>query len=222
MRRLITRIISPFLQYFLRVYFAKPRKYNYKEVKGVVLPTVFFPHFTMSTRFFIDFLSARDLVGKRILELGCGTGIISVFIAQNGGIPTATDINPAAIENAKLNAERNNVKVTVIQSDLFENIAPNPFDLIVINPPYYPKDPKDIAEKAWYCGSDFSYFRRLFPALPTYFRPTSEVYMILSEDCNLDQIKAIATENKLRFTPVFEKQKWGEMTYIYRIERILQ
>lgn len=221
MRRLFIKIISPLLKVFVKYYFKKPRHYNYKSVSGIVLPGVFFPHFTMSTKFFMDFLTDKDLDQKTVLELGCGTGIISVYAAQKGAIVTASDINPAAITNVKLNAKRNKVSIKVIQSDLFENIEPLPFDFVLINPPYYPKNPKDDAEKAWFCGVDFDYFKALFPRLTNYFNPSASVYMILSEDCEIDKIKAIAAESTLRFTAVFEREKWGEMTYIYRIERIL-
>jgi len=221
MKRILTKIISPFLKVFVKYYFSKPRKYKYKTVDGIVLPTVFFPHFTMSTKFFMEFISDKDLMNKTVLELGCGTGIISVFCAQNGGIVTSSDINPAAIENAKLNADRNNVILKIIHSDLFEKIEPVPFDYILINPPYYPKTPANDAEKAWFCGADFEYFHRLFPALPHYFSPNSHVYMILSEDCEVKKIRTIAASNQLRLTPVYENKKWGEVTYIYRIERIV-
>ena len=221
MRRLRTKIISPFLQVFVKHYFKKPLHYAYKSVNGTVLPGVFFPHFTMSTRFFIDFLEDRDLMKKKVLELGCGTGIISVYAAQRGAIVTSSDINPAAIENTKLNAERNAVSLKIIFSDLFENIEPQYFDYILINPPYYPKKPINDAEKAWFCGTEFEYFQALFPKLTAYFRPTSAVFMILSEDCDLARIKSIAAGSNLRFTAVFERKKWGEMTSIYGIERVL-
>lgn len=221
MRRLLLKIISPLLRVFVKYYFKKPRPYHYKMVDGIVLPGVFFPHFTMSTKFFIDFLEDKNLKQKSVLELGCGTGIISVYAAQNGAKVTASDINPASITNVRLNAKRNSVEIKVIQCDLFENIEPSPFDYVLINPPYYPKNPKDDAEKAWFCGVDFDYFKNLFPQLPAYFNPSGFVYMILSENCEIDKIKAIASESNLRFTAVFERQKWGEVTYIYRIERII-
>lgn len=219
MRRIRAKIMSPGLQLFVKHYFKKSRPYSYKGLKFKVFPTVFFPHFTMSTKMLIDFLEQKNLNGKSLLELGCGTGMISVFSAKNGARVMATDINPTAIENVKFNAERNETKVEAIESNLFDKITDQKFDYIIINPPYYPKAPSNIAENAWYCGEEFEYFKKLFPSLNTYFDENSTVLMILSEDCELSKIQEIAAENALLFSIETKKKKWGEWTYIYSISR---
>lgn len=220
MRRLPAKLISPALQFFIRHYFKKPRTYRYKKIRAVVNPGVFFPHFTLSTRLLLQFLEDKNLKDKRFLELGCGTGIISVFAAGRGAVVTASDINPAAIENAQLNAEKNKVILTTVLSDLFIRIPPQIFDCIIINPPYYPKNPKTDAEKAWFCGENFEYFERLFPELGAYFNSESAVYMILSEDCQFEKISALAEKNQLKLVTVFQKQKWGEISFIYEVRRV--
>lgn len=217
MRRIPAKIISPALQFFIRHYFKKARPYRYKKIKITVLPGVFFPHFTLSTKLLLQFLESKQLDKKSFLELGCGTGIISVFAAQKGAIVTASDINPEAIKNAELNAHKNAVSIQTVLSDLFEKIPPQQFDTIVINPPYYPRQPKNDAEKAWFCGEEFEYFEKLFPNLPAYFHSNSEVYMILSEDCKFERIQTIAQKSKLKFEVVDKKRKWGEFSLIYRI-----
>lgn len=217
MRRLPAKILSPFLQRFVKFYFKKPRNYSYKAIKGKVNPGVFFPHFTISTRMLMDFISPKDLKNKSFLELGCGTGFISVMAAKKGADVTASDINEAAVENAKQNAESNGVALNAIQSDLFENIDSQTFDYIIINPPYYPKNAQNREEEAWFCGANFEYFQKLFPQLTNYFDANSSVYMILSEDCDFDQIEAIAKKNHISFKVVHKKKKYGEISYIYEI-----
>lgn len=220
MRRLLSKIISPFLQYFVKHYFTKPRTYCYKKIEATVLPTVFFPYFTISTKMLLQFLETKQFHNKTVLELGCGTGIISVFAAQKGATVTATDINPAAIENVGLNAKKNNTKVYSILSDLFVEILPQQFNYIIINPPYYPKAPKNKTEEAWFCGTDFEYFEKLFATIHPYFNPTSEVLMILSEDCKIDQIKSIAIRKNIEFKTVHTESKWGELNYIFQLKCI--
>lgn len=214
----VFNILSPVLQRFAKYYFSKPRPFNYKGIKGTVLPDVFYPIFTISTKLLMDFIEQFDLKGKSFLELGCGTGMISTLAAKRGAIVIASDINPAAIENVELNAENNGVNLQPILSDLFEKILPQFFDYIIINPPYYPKDPLNKAEEAWYCGNDFEYFKKLFDQLGTYFNKNSQVYMILSEDCKLEKIKSLAAEKHLNFELVSQKKKQGEENYIFRIQ----
>ena len=54
-----------------------------------------------------------ELENKRFLELGAGSGLISVFAAQQLAIVTATDINHVALEKLKENAAAVAVKNNV-------------------------------------------------------------------------------------------------------------
>lgn len=214
------RIVFPVLSRFSKIYFSKPRRYNYQSIRGIVNPGVFFPHFTISTRLLLDFLSSKKLSGKTFLELGSGTGIISAFAARNGALVTASDINKTAVKNTAENANRNGVLVKSIHSDMFDSIPHELFDMMVINPPYYPKDPISDAEKAWYCGTDFQYFSKLFASLGAFIHSESDVYMILSDDCELDQIQSIAKTFGFKFFEVFKTKKWKEWNFIFRISLI--
>lgn len=221
LRSVVTRALHPILGVFARSYFAKPRSYRYKNIKVIVLPGVFFPHFTISTKLLLQFLERQNLAGKSFLELGCGTGIISVFAAKKGAVVLASDINPQAVHNVGLNAEKNQVNVNTCLSDLFAEIPLQKFDYIIINPPYYPKAPETLAENAWFCGKDFEYFEKLFGSISPYFDNTSEVFMILSEDCRIDHIQKMALEHALRFTLVLQQKKWGELNFIFKIESLV-
>lgn len=76
---------------------------------------------------------------KNVLDLGTGTGCISVALAHfcDDVNIIAADISDKALETAKKNAVSNNVddRITFIKSDMFENIA-HKFDIIISNPPY--------------------------------------------------------------------------------------
>jgi release factor glutamine methyltransferase len=219
MRRIPAKILSPFLKRFVKVYFKKPRRYNYLGIQGTILPTVFFPHFTQSTRILMDVMNEKKLQGKTLLELGCGTGLISTLCAKNGGIVTASDINPKAVENAELNAKNNSVKINTIQSDLFDAIPAQKFDFILINPPYYPKKPANMAENAWFCGEDFAYFKKLFLQLGNFIDDQSTVLMILSEDCAFDKIQQLGQKKGFGFEVVLRQRKKGEDYFVYGVKR---
>ena len=80
---------------------------------------------------------------NKILELGTGTGAISISLAKNfkNVKITATDINLSAIKIAKKNAEINNVEhiIKFKKSNWFSNIDNIKYDFIIANPPYLAK-----------------------------------------------------------------------------------
>lgn len=50
-----------------------------------------------------------DLIGKQVLEYGCGTGMMSVLLAKSGATVTAFDLSPVSVAVAKQRAEVNGV-----------------------------------------------------------------------------------------------------------------
>lgn len=52
------------------------------------------------------------------LDLGCGTGDTSVYLAQHGWQVTAVDFAPKALEKAQAKAEASNVSVTFERADI--------------------------------------------------------------------------------------------------------
>ncbi len=77
----------------------------------------------------------KNLTGKRVLEVGCGRGFLSVECALRGGKVTAVDINENALNAAERLAVLKGVEVDLIESNLFEKVE-GKFDLILFNPPY--------------------------------------------------------------------------------------
>ncbi|MFB6143869.1 MAG: HemK2/MTQ2 family protein methyltransferase [Candidatus Nanohaloarchaea archaeon] len=89
------------------------------------------------TYFLKNYLESLELEGMEVLEVGCGSGILSVAMAGKGAEVTAVDINPEAVEATREAAEEAGVEVDVFRSDLFREVE-DKFDLIVFNPPYLP------------------------------------------------------------------------------------
>ena len=219
LRSIIKKITNPFLKAGLDFYYRKPRKYTYQDIEVLVHPEVFPPHLTLSTKILLDFISEKDLRRKTFLELGCGSGIISLFASKKGAKVTASDINKTALEYLEKASEENNLEVAAVYSNLFKNLQGKHFDYIIINPPYYPKQPKNIKEEAWFCGEDFQYFKNLFQQLPDFLSEENNTYLILSEDCEIEKIKKIASENSLVFEIVIQTKKVGEINTIFRITK---
>ena len=77
--------------------------------------------------------------GMRIMDLGCGCGVVGVVAAKIAGEENVfmSDADPMAVETARRNAERNGVSgVQVCVSDGFQSVDASGFDLILSNPPY--------------------------------------------------------------------------------------
>ena len=91
------------------------------------------------TYFFVDTLLTQNLVGP-LVEVGVGTGAVSLTIAKNGVSMIGTDVNMSAALLAHANAERNNVDLQVVCTDLFRCFRPGAFSTVVSNPPYLPAD----------------------------------------------------------------------------------
>ena len=79
-----------------------------------------------------------NLKNKSFLELGCGSGIISLLASKRGAKVTASDINQTALDYLATNASKNELAVKTVFSDLFQNLENQTFDYIVVNPPYNP------------------------------------------------------------------------------------
>lgn len=194
--------------------------YSYKTISVWVVPTVFTPFLTFSTKILLEFIEDLPIKNKRFLELGCGCGVISILAAKKGAVVTATDINQIALDALEKNAVKNGVVLDIISSDLFQNLNGKIFDYIIINPPYYPKNPASIAENAWFCGENFDYFEGLFSQLPKFTNENTVVAMILSEDCAIENIKAIALKNGMAFELLLEKKVFAERNFIFSIKRL--
>lgn len=65
-----------------------------------------------TTKMIVTELLSRDLNGKRFLDCGCGTGILSIVAKKCGASHvTAYDIDEWSVENTKHNAEINKVEL---------------------------------------------------------------------------------------------------------------
>jgi len=87
---------------------------------------------------------APDLTGKRVLDIGCGSGIYTIALLLAGAAHvTALDINPAAAAVTRMNVLRNGLdssRLTCVSAGLADYLSQDGFDLVVTNPPHLPYD----------------------------------------------------------------------------------
>lgn len=84
-----------------------------------------------TTRLVLRFLERLMRGGERVLDYGCGSGILAIAAAKLGASAIdAVDIDPQAVEVTRANARANGVKVA---ASLPEGLAPGRYDLVVAN-----------------------------------------------------------------------------------------
>lgn len=108
-----------------------------------VTPDVLIPRGDSELLVDIGLVCLGGMQEATMVDLCTGSGCVGISIAKERsekGTQTAltlTDISPAALEVARLNAESLMVEATCVLGDLFEALEPEVrFDLMTINPPY--------------------------------------------------------------------------------------
>ena len=73
---------------------------------------------------------------KNVLEIGCGSGIITLFLADKSAQVTAVDISADAVDNTRMNLAANAIEnVPVVLGNAFEKVDGR-FDVVASNPPW--------------------------------------------------------------------------------------
>ncbi|MCH4168961.1 MAG: peptide chain release factor N(5)-glutamine methyltransferase [Streptococcaceae bacterium] len=94
-------------------------------------------------------LILKDFDGKkrRVLDIGSGSGAISLALKANrpNWQILASDISENALKVTRKNAEKLDLEIETIQSDLFAEIE-GQFDVIISNPPYIATNERELMD----------------------------------------------------------------------------
>ena len=88
-----------------------------------------------STRLLAEWLAAAMAGGERVLDVGCGSGVLALVAARLGAAEAVgIDIEPAAVMAAEANARRNSLEeVTGFSTDPADSAESGTFDIVVAN-----------------------------------------------------------------------------------------
>jgi ribosomal protein L11 methyltransferase len=87
-----------------------------------------------TTRMMVRAILDLDLTGKRVLDLGCGTGVLAILAEQRGAAEVlAIDNDPVAVENALETMALNGCERTVVEEGGTDLTDRGVFDAILAN-----------------------------------------------------------------------------------------
>lgn len=133
-------------------------------------------------------LAARDLHGKRVLELGAGTGLPGIIAAARGAHVVQTDRQSLALHLGKRNAERNGIQLEQRTADWTTWTDETRYDLVI--------------------GADILYARELHPHLRAIFERTSDV--LLGDPYRADALELLEAMERGGWSVSFAKYTLGD------------
>lgn len=71
---------------------------------------------------------------KSVLDIGCGSGPIGIYLSKLGFLVDMSDVNKRAIHLSRMALKEEKLNAKVFESDAYENI-PEKYDYIISNPP---------------------------------------------------------------------------------------
>ena len=212
-----TQLLKPIIGWYLR----RDRWYRHPLLKQVLLikKGVFHPGFFFSSEFFAEFAYQQNVTGKRVCEMGAGSGLLSFLLLQNGATVTSVEQSKVALAGLHFNKERSNYSehLRIIASNVFDAVQEKPFDFVFVNPPYFFKEPTTEVQLAWYAGSTGEFFDRFFYQLKNQVHPQSKVYMVLADNCDLVAIEKFAAVHNWQMKVVYSSKIRWEINSIFQI-----
>lgn len=121
------------------------------------------------TRLLLDHLPAElGQGGERLLDVGCGDGVIAARLARQGGTVTALDVNAFAVEATRRTLAANGLDGRVLASDVYAALdAQERFAAIVSNPPFHQERRIDYGPSA-----------RLIEQAPRFLEPGGSLWLV--------------------------------------------
>ncbi len=198
-----------------------------EEIDGVVLmvlPEVFNPAVYRTGTLLAQAVAAwtppdvRHCEDIRVLDVGTGSGVGSVFAARRGFRAVAVDVNPEAVRCARINALLHHLeeRIDVRQGDLFSPVAGERFDLVLFNPPFFRGEPAGDLDRAWR-GTDV--LERFAAGLPEALNPDGTALLCLSTDGDGDALLARLRDGGFGIETAVQQDFANEIVTVHAVRR---
>jgi release factor glutamine methyltransferase len=160
-----------------------------------------------------------------VLDIGTGSGAIALALKHNRSEwqVTAADISKDALNVAQKNATTNQLDISLVESNLFENINQK-FDLIVSNPPYISVDETDLMDLSvleyephlalFAADSGLAIYQEIIALVGNYLKPKGRLYFEIGFNQG-DAVKQMLELN-------FQKAKIDVLNDLFGKQRIVR
>jgi methylase of polypeptide subunit release factors len=219
------RIVRSWLMLRYRLFDRRYGRLVLEQIDGVpliLLPEVFNPVLFRTGEFLVRALEGAphpELRQDRVplaLDLGCGSGVSAVFAARRGMQVIASDLNPEAVRNTRLNALLNHFedKIDVRLGDLFESVRDIRFELVLFNPPFYRGRTRSRLDMAWRAEG---IFERFAAELKDHLTPSGRALIVLSTDGDTESLLEALRWQHYTITPTHRHDYGNEVITVYQI-----
>ncbi|MHA1746968.1 MAG: HemK2/MTQ2 family protein methyltransferase [Promethearchaeota archaeon] len=171
----------------------------------------------------------------RILEIGCGSGILSLYLISRlfsmkcPFYHFGSDINPLAVQTANFNAQLNHLDTHTHfePGEFFDALQTptqqEPYDLIVFNPPYLADEPETINSQnrqlidlAWEGGPNGNEVTLEFlKRLPQFLKLNSELMFISSSRVDQEPLLAALDSIGMKINDTLSQKVFFEKIFLY-------
>ena len=117
-----------------------PETYETHGVSIVGLPGVFSAgKLDRATALLMETLADQPMHGQKVLDIGCGAGVIGAWAATRGAEATLLDADLQSVRSAEATLEANALAARVLHSDVDAALSDTEadFDLVLSNPPFH-------------------------------------------------------------------------------------
>lgn len=160
-----------------------------------------------------DHIRELDLDGKKVLDMGTGSGFIAIEAAKERAKVVAVDINPEAIDYAQEEVRKEQLEdnVEFVESDLFENVE-SKFDIILFNPPYLPGEEGIGDEEIWRGGEKgIETTQRFLESASNYLSENGQIVAVMSSHADYQELMEDYDLEIIR-----SEKLWFETLYLAR------
>jgi release factor glutamine methyltransferase len=166
--------------------------------------------------------AVRGVGARRVLEIGCGCGLISVALAYNGSEVFAVDINLEACKNTLSNSHKNNLRglVHVVNGDTASMFRTSVrFDLVVCNPPYIPVNPSPREDVSWAAGECNSFSTRFLKEVLPLLSNKGVAFIVQSNLSHIDAFKKALLEEGFSIEEASRMKLFFEEILVLKISK---